>query len=211
MKIHDISVPINSQLPIWPGDPNLILERVSKIEEGAFANISRLEMGVHTGTHIDAPYHFVANGKKVEDLPLELLIGRAQVVEIGQDIKRITGEVLKKTKRPADCRRLLLKTSNSQIWARGEKEFQQDFAALTNDGADYLIKCGIRLVGIDYLSIAPFEAPNSTHLTLLGADVVVIEGLDLSGVQAGEYQLVCLPLKLGAVEGAPARAVLLEN
>jgi arylformamidase len=211
MKIHDISLLLSPQLPTWPGDPPMILERFSKIEEGAFANISRLVMGVHTGTHIDAPYHFFAEGGKVESVPLDLLIGPAVVLQLPDDVKNITAEVLKKAVIPAGCRRLLLKTANSQIWARGETDFQRDFVALNKDGADALIERGVQLIGIDYLSIASFDQPGPTHIAFLGAGVIVIEGVDLSRVEAGEYMLVCLPLKLVGAEGAPARVVLLED
>jgi arylformamidase len=211
MKIHDISVTLSPQVPTWPGDPKVVLERFSKMEEGAKVNISRMELGVHTGTHIDAPYHFLADGVKVDSLPLEILIGSAQVVEFPKEVKRITAETLEKAEIPADCRRLLFKTSNSDLWARGEIEFQRDYVGLTNDGAEYLIARGIRLVGMDYLSVAAFDQLTPTHLTLLGAGVVVIESVDLSKVRAGAFTLICLPLKLGGAEGAPARAVLIEE
>lgn len=211
MKIHDVSVTLSTQLPTWPGDPKIYIERVSKIEEGALANISRLDMGVHTGTHIDAPYHFVPDGQKVDSLPLDLLIGPALVVEIPASVNQIDAESLRALKLPAGFDRLLFKTRNSQIWAAEEKTFHPDFIAVTQDGAEYLIDLGVRLVGIDYLSIAPFDSPNPTHVAFLAAGVVIIEGLDLSGVDPGSYQLVCLPLKLGGAEGAPARVVLIEE
>ncbi len=211
MKIHDISVSLSPNVPTWPGDPKIVLERFSKMEEGAEVNVSRLEMCVHTGTHIDAPYHFIADGSAVDSLALDWLVGPAQVVELPDDVRRISRSVLENLEIPEDCSRLLFKTSNSALWARGEAEFRSDYVALTNDGAEYLVARGIQLVGIDYLAIASFDQLTPTHLTLLGAKVVVIEGLDLSKVEAGRYTLICLPLKLSGAEGAPARVVLLED
>lgn len=211
MKIHDISVTLSTQLPTWPGDPKIVIERFSKMEEGAKANVSRLEMCVHAGTHIDAPYHFIADGGAVDSLPLDRFIGPALVVKLPDEVTKISRSVLEKLALPADCRRLLFKTSNSAGWARRESEFHSDYVALTNDGAVYLVARGIQVVGIDYLAISAFDQISATHRTLLGAGLVVIEGLDLSGVEAGTYTLVCLPLKLSGAEGAPARVVLLEE
>lgn len=211
MKIHDISVNLSQQMPIWPGDPKIYLERISKIEEGAAVNLTRLDMGVHTGTHIDAPYHFFANGAKVDALPLDLLVGPAQVISLPQGIKKIDAETVEKVKIPADCRRLLFKTANSDLWARGDDQFRPDYVALTRDGAEALIQRGLKVIGIDYLSVASYDQLTPTHLVLLGAGVIVIEGLDLSKVDDGQYTLVCLPLKLEGTEGAPARAILIEE
>ncbi len=211
MKIHDVSVPLSPQMPTWPGDPKVVLERFSKMEEGAVANVSRLEMCVHAGTHIDAPYHFIADGARVDHLSLDIFIGPAQVVRLPDEVKKISADVLKEVEIPAGCRRLLFKTSNSNLWARAETEFRSDYVALTNDGAEYLVARGIELVGNDYLGVAAFDQATQTHRTLLGAGVVVIEGLDLSGVEAGAYTLLCLPLKLSGAEGAPARVVLIED
>lgn len=211
MKIYDVSVTVTSQLPTWPSDPKVILERASKIEEGADANVSRLDMGVHTGTHIDAPFHFFPAGITVERLPLDILIGQAWVVEVPDYVTTITADVLKKAALPTDCQRILFKTSNSQISTLYEKVFHKDYVGLSEDGAEYLVARGVRLVGIDYLSIAPFDQTHPTHVTLLKANVIIIEGLDLSKVNPGRYQLFCLPVKLGGADGAPARVVLLED
>lgn len=211
MKIHDISVPISPTMPIWPGDPEISVERYSKMEEGAEVNVSRMGMCVHSGTHIDAPYHFIDSGAKVDELPLDVLIGPAHVVQLPDEVQQISASVLQGIAIPADCRRLLFKTSNSALWARGEVGFRNDYVALTNDGAEYLVARGIQLVGIDYLSVAAYDQLSSTHLTLLGAGVVIIEGLDLSRVKPGSYTLICLPLKLIGTEGAPSRVVLLED
>lgn len=211
MKFHDISVTVTSELPTWPGDPSVELGRVSKIEEGANANVSRITMGVHTGTHVDAPFHFLENGTTVDTLPLDILIGSVQVVDVGEQVDVINADVLKKSSLIPGVSRILFKTRNSKIWARNEKEFQTEFVGIDADGAEFLVQQGIKLVGIDYLSIAPYNKSRPTHEILLNAKMIIIEGVDLSKIQAGVYQLVCLPLKLGGSDGAPARTILIEQ
>lgn len=211
MKFHDISVTVTSELPTWPGDPSVELGRVSKIEEGANANVSRITMGVHTGTHVDAPFHFLENGTTVDTLPLDVLIGSVQVVDVGEQVDVINADVLKKSSLIPGVSRILFKTRNSKIWARNEKEFQTEFVGIDADGAEFLVQQGIKLVGIDYLSIAPYKKSRPTHEILLNAKMIIIEGVDLSKIQAGVYQLVCLPLKLGGSDGAPARTILIEQ
>lgn len=210
-EIFDVTLTINPDMPTWPGDPKVVLERFNKIEEGADANVSRMDFGVHTGTHVDAPYHFVKGATTVENLDLITLVGDAQVVFVdvkGEDIEKsdlINAEI------PYGTRRLLLKTRNSEYWNRIEDGFQSGFAALSAEAAKYLVDQGIKLVGIDYLSIAPFKSGKATHLVLLQADVVVIEGLDLRSVEPGRYELFCLPLKLAGTDGAPARVILIRE
>lgn len=209
-RIYDISLPLSADLPLWPGDPAPVIERFSKMEEGEGQNISSMEMCVHFGTHIDAPFHFVKDGSKVEDLSLDLLMGPAQVLELPQDCDVINVDVLKDAGIADDVTRLLFKTRNSQHWLNGDREFDKDFVALSVDGAQYLMERGVRLVGIDYLSIASFYAPVPTHVALLKGGVVVVENLDLSAVVAGMYELICLPLNISGAEGSPARVVLVE-
>ncbi len=208
MRTYDISLTISPSLPTWPGDPSVVLERVDKIEDGSNANVSRIEMGVHTGTHVDAPYHFLAGGKTVECLNLNLLTGRAYVLHL-PDVNTITAGVLEKAQIPPRTRRVLFKTRNSNHWKNQENQFQTDFVALSADGAEYLIRRGVKLVGVDYLSVAPFKDSRPTHEILLSAGVVIVEGLDLSGVTQGRYTMYCLPLKLAGSDGAPARAILI--
>jgi arylformamidase len=208
MRIFDISVTISPKLPVWPGDPKAVLERVNKLEEGANANVSRLDIGVHTGTHVDAPYHFLPDGKPVETLALDLLIGPAAVIQIPDTVAQLDAGVLEQAGIPTGTVRVLYKTRNSHYWDRPEDGFQTGFAGITEDGASFLVDRGIRLVGIDYLSIAPYKMSRPTHLTLLRSEMIVIEGLDLRSVDPGSYMLYCLPLKLGDTEGAPARVVL---
>jgi arylformamidase len=208
MKIYDITIPITPAMPVWPGDPAVTLARVSKIEEGANANVSQLALSAHTGTHVDAPYHFLPDGVPLDQVPLDLFMGRAYVAHL-PDVDLITAAALAGAGIPARTRRLLLKTRNSEIWARAEQEFQTDFVALSPDAAQYLVEKGVRLVGIDYLSIAPYKQSRPVHEILLKAGILILEGIDLSGVPAGRYSLYCLPLHLQGADGAPARAVLL--
>jgi arylformamidase len=210
-KIYDISLSLSADLPLWPGDPAPVIERFSKMEEGETQNISRVEMCVHFGTHIDAPFHFVKDGSKVEDLPLDTLIGQAQVCEIPLNCDLITADVLRSVGLADGISRLLFKTRNSQHWANGDIEFDKDFVALSVDAARYLIENEVKLVGIDYLSIASFYEPVPTHVALLENGVIVVENLDLSEVPAGLYELICLPLNISGAEGAPARVVLVEK
>lgn len=211
MKIFDISLTVTPALPVWPGDPTIVLERMVKMEDGAHNNVSRIASGVHAGTHVDAPYHFIAEGKTIESLALETLTGPAQVVEIPTSCKLIGAEDLRKAGVIQGMERVLLKTGNNLYWQQPGLPFQKDFAAVGQDGAVYLVECGVRLVGIDYFSIAPFGDSVPTHRTLLGSGMVVLEGINLSAVPNGTYQLYCLPLKLGGSDGAPARAILIEK
>lgn len=211
MKIFDISLTVTPELPVWPGDPPIVLERVSKMEEGEHNNVSRISAGVHIGTHVDAPYHFIADGKTIEQLPLEALVGPAQVVELPLDVRLIGASDLERTGIETGMERVLLKTRNSQFWGQPGLPFQKDFTAIAPGGAAYLVERGVRLVGIDYFSAAPFGDSVPTHRALLGAELVILEGIDLSQVPAGRYQLYCLPLKLGGSDGAPARAILIDE
>jgi len=211
MKIWDISLTISPNLPTWPGDPKAVIERVSAITDGANANVSRMDMGVHTGTHVDAPLHFIDGSSAVEAMNLEVLIGPARVVQVADDVNVIDREVLEKLELPAGTTRVLFKTRNSKYWASQVGEFQTDFVGIDESGSKYLVEKGVRLVGVDYLSVAPFKQSRPTHQILLGANMVIVEGLDLSAVQPGEYQLICLPLKIEGSDGAPARAVLMRE
>ena len=208
MRIYDISLTISPDLPIWPGDPAVTLERVSKIEIGDSSNLTRLSMGLHTGTHVDAPYHFVVDGETVEHINLKTLTGRVYVLHL-PEVDVITAKVLENSEIPPRTRRLIFKTRNSNRWSGIESEFDTKFVAISADGAQYLVDRGVKLVGVDYLSVAPYTDPAPTHEILLKAGVVVVEGLDLSGVSQGRYTLYCLPIKIACAEGAPARAILI--
>lgn len=210
MKIYDISVTISPDLPVWPGDPLVRIERVAKIEEGANANVSRVAMSAHTGTHVDAPFHFLSDGITAEHLSLALLSGPAYVLEL-PGLNVITSSELKQANIPSGILRLLIKTDNSGYWADKGVIFQTGFTGLSSAGAEYLVDLGIKLIGMDYLSIAPYKQSRSTHEALLKAGVVIVEGLNLSEIAQGHYTLYCLPLKLAGCDGAPARAILISE
>lgn len=205
--IIDISLSLQSDMPIWPGDRDFKLITAKSIEQGNSSNLTQLECSVHTGTHIDAPHHFIQGGDTVECLSLETLIGPAEVVHLSVEA-RITARDLDALELKPKTKRLLLHTHNSELWSTGVKEFRENYVALAPDAAQWVVDHGILLIGIDYLSIQLYHDGPETHNILLGAGVVVIEGLDLSRVPPGHYELICLPLKLVGVEGAPARAVL---
>jgi arylformamidase len=198
MEIIDISVPVWPGMVTYPGDPAVTLERVASLANGDVVNLSRLDFGVHSGTHVDAPVHFIEGAAGAEMLPLEVLIGLARVLDLTAaerlDAAAFDGVEL--------AQRVLLKTRNSELWARDS--FAEDFLALTEDGARALVDGGVRLVGIDYLSIGDEAA----HQALLEAGVVAVESLDLREVDPGEYELICAPLKLVGSDGAPARVLL---
>ena len=208
MKIYDVSLPISPDLPVWPGDPAVVLEQVSSMDAGAHDNVSRLACGVHTGTHVDAPHHFLNDHKTAESLSLDILVGPARVVQIPEDVKVVNAQVFESAAILSGTERLLLKTSNSRLWERREMEFFTGFVGISSDGADWLVQHNVKLIGIDYLSVAPYHQSVPTHRTLLGAGMIIVEGLDLSGVQPGKYDLYCLPLKLVGSDGAPARVIL---
>jgi arylformamidase len=207
MRTYDITLTVTPQMIVWPGDPPVNMQRISCIESGDSSNVTQITMSCHTGTHVDAPDHFLNNGKTVESLSLDLLVGRAYVLHL-PNVNMITASVLMDADIPPRTRRLLFKTRNSEYWANGGMDFQTDFVGLSVDAAELLVDRNVKLVGIDYLSIAPFKMGKPVHTILLDAGVVVLEGLDLSQVSQGRYTLHCLPLKLGGADGAPTRAVL---
>ena len=209
MTLYDISLTYTEDLPTWPGDPTIQLKQISSIEDGEMANVTHLSMCAHSGTHVDAPDHFLGNGKTVESIPLELMVGPAAVVEIRAE-GTITAADLISAQIPAGTKRILLKTANSEVWAAGNMVFQEDFIAPDGEAAKYRVKLGVKVIGVDYLSVAPFTDPEPTQKILLKAGVLIIEGLDLFGVEPGEYTLYCLPLKIGGADGAPARVLLMD-
>jgi arylformamidase len=207
MRIYDLTIGISPGLPVWPGDPPVTLERVKKIADGANANVSHLACGVHTGTHVDAPLHFIDGAPGIDSLSLKVLTGRAYVIDL-RNAQVLDAATLEASEIPPRTRRILFKTRNSALWARQEKEFQTDFVAVEASGAEWLVRKGVQLVGVDYLSVAPYGNSRPTHRILLEAGVAVVEGLDLSQVSQGRYALYCLPLKLVGSDGAPARVIL---
>jgi arylformamidase len=209
MAIHDISLPVSESLTVWPGDPEVRITQPFHLDRGDAATITRLDIGAHTGTHVDAPAHFIPGGSGVDALDLDVLVGPALVVH-ALEVDALSAEVLDGLQIPPGAERVLFHTRHSERWARGELEFAEDFVAITEDGARWLVERGVRLVGIDCPSVGPFDAPAPTHRMLLRAGVILVESLNLSGVAAGVYQLVCLPLRIVGADGAPARAILMD-
>jgi arylformamidase len=208
MRIYDITVPISNELPVYPGDPEIKITRVMSLEAGDVARVSHLSFSTHIGTHIDPPYHFMQDGMPLDQAPLDIFIGPARIVDVG-DAASIDA-VLLSTFDLDGAERVIFKTRNSRFW-RETNEFQKDFVYLETDAAESLVARGVKLVGIDYLSIEKFNFDQpTTHWTLLGAGVFIVEGLDLTGVPAGDYELICLPLKIKDGDGGPARVVLRE-
>src|SRR4026208_1362066 len=167
MTIYDISLTISPSLPIWPGDPALELEQIESMDKGAHANVTRLSAAVHLGTHGDAPHHFLHHRRTVESLPLSILTGPCYVTQLPDGVDAITAEVLDRSEITAEMKRVLFGTSNSHWWKNGETKFQTDFVAITEDGAEWLVEHGVQLVGVDYLSVAPYDGPTRNHAALL--------------------------------------------
>jgi arylformamidase len=203
----DITLPLRPQMPIWPGSVGVRLTQTLRLAAGDPANVSRLDCDVHVGTHVDAPCQFLADGCSVDQLPLEMMIGPVLVAHL-PGIEAVTADALAHLALFPGIRRLLLRTRNSEWWAAGMTEFREDYVALTAEAAQWVVNQGIRLIGVDYLSVQRYRTSSLTHRILLGADVIVLEGLNLANVEAGVYELICLPLRLVGADGAPARAVL---
>jgi arylformamidase len=205
MKLIDVSVRIDANLPTYPGNTPFTLEAVKRLARGDSSNVSTLHLSAHSGTHVDAPRHFFDSAPGVEGLALEMLVGRARVVEVASR-KAISAEALAGIDLSEDVR-VLVKTANSRLW--GSAEFHRDYAGVTEDGAKYLLDHGIKLVGVDYLSVEEFKKPGApAHHILLGAGIIVIEGLNLRDVEPGIYEMFCLPLPVVGSDGAPARVIL---
>lgn len=211
MKIYDITVAISSETPIYKGDPGVEIHSFKSIAHGDSANVSQITLGVHTATHVDAPNHFIDGTKRVHELDPQRLVGPCRVIEVPTDVVAIEPQHLGDI---TGANRILLKTRNSQFWSEPEKGFRTDFSYLTPDTAKLLVENGIVLVGIDYLSIEKSGSPgHPVHVTLLEKEVVILEGVDLRAVPAGEYEIFCAPLKYDGStgDGAPARTFLREN
>jgi len=205
MKLIDVSVPLDAQLPTYPHNTRFTLEPLKRMARGDSSNVSTLHMSAHTGTHVDAPRHFFDDGAGTEALPLELLVGRARVIEIDSRTG-VAAEDLRAIDLSDDIR-VLIKTHNSRLW--GSPEFHTDYVGVTESGAKHLVEHGIKVVGVDYLSVEQFKNPGApAHHVLLGAGTIVIEGLDLRDVDPGLYEMFCLPLRVVGSDGAPARVVL---
>ncbi len=204
-EIVDVSVPLREGMPVWPGDAPFGIRRVSDIEKGDHDTLSEFCLGTHTGTHVDAPAHFVAGGPTIDSLPPDALVGECRVLDIEAREAVPAEELRAHGVRPGE--RILLKSRNSALWA--DDAFREDFTYLSTEAAEWLAEVRPTCVGVDYLSVGGFHRNGTpVHRALLGAGIWVIEGLDLSGVGPGRYELLCLPLRVAGAEGAPARAYL---
>lgn len=209
MRIIDISVPIYTGMVYYPGDPGAVIEPVRRIAQGDDANILQMQLGSHTGTHVDAPHHFKNGLMTVDNIPLEILIGPVRVVDLSSAETSIHRQDLEDVG-VSGAERLIVKTANSRLWP--DPEFKADYISLADGAADLLVEEGMKLIGTDYLSIERFKSDDYyVHRRLLEAGVIILEGLDLTAVDAGDYELVCLPLKIMDGDGAPARAVLIDR
>ncbi len=209
MRIYDLSMPIHPGMMTWPGDPLVTLEEVASLEAQG-ARVSRLSLGTHTGTHLDAPRHLLPDGAGVDAWGWEALLGPARVVHLPR-VQRITDQHLHDAGIYPPITRVLLRTSNSDRGLLRRPTFVEDYAALDTSAAHHLVAYGVRLVGIDALSVDPSEEDaGPAHRILLRESVAVLEGLDLADVPTGDYWLCCLPLPLAGTDGAPVRAVLVD-
>jgi arylformamidase len=211
MKIYDVTVAVSESVPIYKSDPTVQVTMAKSIANGSSANVSQLCCGVHTGTHVDAPNHFIDGTRRVHELDVAKLIGPCRVVDVPMDVMAIEPEHLPDL---AGIERIVFKTRNSDFWSTPEDGFRSDYTYLTPATATVLADAGIRLVGIDYLSIEKGGTPgHPVHVTLLQKEIVILEGMDLREVPAGDYELICMPLKYegGGGDGAPARTVLIKR
>ena len=208
-KLVDISLPLSAELLTWPGDPPIAVRPAKRQSRGDAANVSQLDFGNHSGTHVDPPNHFIEDGKAIDDLDPSIFVGPAWVAELPDAVSEISPSELEGAEVPRDVERLLIKTSNSGTLGPGSS-FRRDFVALSVEAARWAVERGLRLVGVDYLSVERFDAPfeHPVHRTLLAAGVIIVEGLDLSDVPAGWCELLCLPLLIAGGDGAPARAMV---
>jgi len=211
MKFYDVTVPISDSVPIYEGDPDAAVESFKAIARGDSANVSSIRFGVHTGTHVDAPNHFIDGTKQVHEIDLEKLIGPCRVIGVGPDVLEIKPEHAGDL---SGVERVVFKTRNSEFWATPENGFRKDFTYISPDMARFVADADVKLVGIDYLSIEKSGSPgHPVHVTLLEKEIVILEGLDLRAVPPGDYEIICMPLKyVGSTgDGAPARTVLIKR
>jgi len=213
MKIHDVTLTLRPEMTTWGGEPGPKLTPLRRIARGDTSNVSTLTLGDHTGTHVDPPIHFIEGGATVDQLPLDALLGPCVVLDY-EAAENVSADWLEHARVPASTERVLIKTRNSQLWNDPAQPFTRDIVAVNASAARWCVDHGIRLIGVDYLTIepqGPEKAGYPTHHTLLGAGVVIIEGLDLRGITAGSYELICAPLKIAGGDGGPARVFLLER
>ncbi len=208
-KLYDVTTTIEETMVMYPGDPKPVIDRLHKIADRASANVSRLSFGAHTGTHLDAPYHYFETGKSLDQFPPEVLVGPCIVCDTGEaDV--ITEELLDRFPLAGHVR-VIFKTKNSRLSKRAPEKFREEYVYISADAAARLVSLEVRIVGLDYLSIDNYRDKSApAHNALLGKGVLLIENLDLSQVPPGEYELICAPLKIKNSDGAPARVFLRE-
>ena len=213
MKVHDVSLLLRPGMVTWPGEPGPTMTPLRRIAKGDTANVSVVSFSDHTGTHVDPPLHFIEGGNTVDRLPLDALIGPCRVLAYDRT-EHVSAAWLDAAKIPAGAERLLFRTRNSARWTQPRAEFTRDFTTLNASAARWCVDHGVKLVGVDYLSIEP-QGPEKegypVHKTLLGANVVIVEGLDLHAIAPGDYELLCAPLKIENGDGGPARVFLIER
>jgi arylformamidase len=210
MQIYDVSLPLSATTPTYPGDPGIQITNWLTLAGGDASNVSLMNFGLHSGTHVDAPSHFIEGGAKVDSLPLGSLLGEAEVIEVPHDVHVIDRSFVI-ANFAGGAQRILFKTHNSTFWNNPQEGFREDYVYIDYEAAQWLVEAGIKLVGIDYLSVEQFNSKNfETHHAFLSSGVVILEGLDLRNVPSGIYELLCLPLRIagGSGDGAPARVVL---
>jgi arylformamidase len=206
-EIIDISIPLDEKTPVWPGDPQIKIETTGSRDDGFDYHVSRFTLPSHAGTHLDAPFHFISSGQKLNEIPVSRFVTKALIAEYSQP-EHISGEFIRSLDL-LETESVLFKTSNSRLYREKKSRFYQDFIALTTSAAEQLIQSNITLVGIDYFSIEPFENENHiVHKTLLKNDILILEGINLDLIEPGIYQLICLPIKIDTPDGAPVRALL---
>ena len=210
MPIYDISLSISNEMPVWPGDTPVRLARARDLRNGVPYTLSQITTSVHAGTHLDAPMHYLHDGDGVDQIDLNKLIGPCLVVDL-PDVDSISARTLDKADIPSNTKRLLCRTRNSEDRLINDSRFHTDFVAVDPSGAEWIVQRGIQLVGIDYFSVGAYEAGTPTHEIFLKHGIVPVEGLELSHIEPGEYQLICLPLKLKGCDGAPVRAILMRE
>ena len=206
-KVYDVSLTIEPGMLVWPGDAPVTMDSVKSIAQGSSSNVSLLHIGTHTATHVDAPRHFIPGASGIDRIDADVLLGRARLFQL-PEARHIDRKLLGRLDMDG-VTRVLFGTGNSTLLRQGQ--FSSDYAFVTEDAARYMVDTGVKLVGVDYLSVEEFQKEaHPTHHILLGAGIVVVEGLDLAGVPAGDYELLCLPLKIKDADGAPARVLLRE-
>ena len=211
MNIIDISIPLSEKTLVWEGDKGISVQRVAKLKEGSDFNVSRIELGVHAGTHIDAPFHVFENGDTVDQIPLDALIGYVQVVEIPNGISVIDKNCLMKLNFQDGIDRILFKTLPPIYLDTDPFPFNKDYVAINSEGAMYLADMDLRLIGVDHFSVSSYDDLKQPHMILLDRGIVLLENIDLRQVVPEIYKLICLPMKIIGTDGAPVRAILIEE